>query len=266
MQLNFDLKLYEKNQVVIYAVQGEKNSRTVCFRIVEKSGNVQPTSNAAVTDQVLDLTDYTLTLYAKQPDGNIQSCAGTTVGTAANGQAYFTLPEEFMTLPGKSDCTVVLTKNSTDLRLVGITLDVQPSLSNANNPEDNIITLRRGRSLSRIVTAVTESGEPYVINTGDVVHFAVCDDRTDAVVIEKILEYDSESGGWKLKLDPADTINLSVGIYHYDIGLENADGDYDDIIEWNEFRVNKSASQAYTDTDSSQSGSGDEYIMIGPNS
>lgn len=151
---------------------------------------------------------------------------------------------------------------------------IQPLWDNVLKPIISQIVDKEGKRLLRFVqqaektcSTVFDNIKNYVTKIFDALDHLI-DFVTDVFKgdWESAWKDDSESGGWKLKLDPADTINLSVGIYHYDIGLENADGDYDDIIEWNEFRVNKSASQVSTGSNGGQNDSGDEYIVIDPNS
>lgn len=126
MEAEYKIYAYEKNHIEIFAVQGEKDSRTIIFDIVEKSGNLRPTSNAPVTDQMLDLTGYDASLYGVYADGSCISCSGTISSTATDGKVSFTLPQQFCLLAEKLDCAVVLTSRSNELRIVGITLTVSP--------------------------------------------------------------------------------------------------------------------------------------------
>ena len=56
----------------MYTVLGEANSRTISFVIIEKSGVVAATSNAAVTNQYLDLTGYTVSLRVIETGAQVQ--------------------------------------------------------------------------------------------------------------------------------------------------------------------------------------------------
>ena len=123
MILEYEVNAYETNQVSLYAVQGEKDSRTITFSIIEESGIQIPTSNAVVINKMLDLTDYTPTLYVIRPDDLIVSCEGT-ITDAENGIVTFVLSEECTELSGTAECAIVLTKDNTNLRVVGISLKI----------------------------------------------------------------------------------------------------------------------------------------------
>lgn len=105
------------------------------------------------------------------------------------------------------------------------------------------IKLHKGRSFTGLVTAVTDEGAAYVPESGDIVRFAVCEDRNGTTVISKTLPYNDTDGGWELVIDPADTSTLDPGIYHYDIGIQFTNGGYEDLIELSDFVILPSASQ-----------------------
>ena len=54
MEYEVNLNAYEMNQVNLYAVQGEADSRKIICHIIEKSGVVIPTSNATVVNKMLN--------------------------------------------------------------------------------------------------------------------------------------------------------------------------------------------------------------------
>lgn len=123
MEIEYDIKVYEDNQVELYAVQGEKNSRTVIFNIIEKSGLTVPTSNAVVIDKKLDLTDCTVKMYVK--NSKITVCDGTIIEPAENGQVKFILNEAASKESGKFECIIsIINEKSEELRIVGIKLNV----------------------------------------------------------------------------------------------------------------------------------------------
>lgn len=124
MQYDIYANAYKSNQVAIYAVQGESNSRTVIFNIIEKSGVISATSNAKVTNKMLDLTDYTPYLYIIKPDKKLIFATGTVVD-ASNGVVSFTLPYQATTAAGTADCVIMLVKDDTNLRITGISLNIE---------------------------------------------------------------------------------------------------------------------------------------------
>lgn len=71
MEYEVNLNAYEMNQVNLYAVQGEADSRKIICHIIEKSGVVIPTSNATVVNKMLDLTGFTIKLYEIRSDGAV---------------------------------------------------------------------------------------------------------------------------------------------------------------------------------------------------
>lgn len=123
MQYETDVHVYEMNQVTLYAVQGEANSRTLIFNIIEKSGVQIPTSNAIVVDKMLDLTEYTAKFYVIRPDSEVVFCAGT-LTDAQSGQVSFKLSKACAKVSGICECVIVLTNGDKDLRVVGISLQV----------------------------------------------------------------------------------------------------------------------------------------------
>ena len=126
MESEYDIKAYEDNQVNLYAVQGEKDSRTVIFNMIEKSGLTVPTSNAVVIDKKLDLTNCTVKMYVK--NSKIAVCDGTISEPAENGQVKFILNESISKESGNFDCIIsVINRNSEELRVVGINLKVSPA-------------------------------------------------------------------------------------------------------------------------------------------
>ena len=126
MESEYDIKAYEDNQVDLYAVQGEKDSRTVIFNIIEKSGLTVPTSNAVVIDKKLDLTDCTVKMYVK--NSKIAICNGIVSEPSTNGEVKFILNEASSKENGSFDCIIsVINQKSEELRIVGIKLNVSPA-------------------------------------------------------------------------------------------------------------------------------------------
>lgn len=212
MITEYTVNAYELNQEIIYAVQGEVDSRTVIFNIVEKSGIVIPTSNAEVTNKMLDLTDYTAEMYA--------SCSGT-IEDAKNGILSFVLSTDFAEVSGTGDCVIVLSKSDTNLRIVGITLNVQTSVI-----ESTTLSITKGTSFAVGLEIFASDGTAHIVNAGDTIRFGVKSNLTDSnYLIEKNVS-GTGSNKCTISLIPAETAILNAGTYYYDIGLQTSSGGY----------------------------------------
>lgn len=91
------------------------------------------------------------------------------------------------------------------------------------------ITLTRGDTLKAQISITDKDGNPYEIQPGDSVRFAMkrsYDDPDSEVLIEK----DIPTNTLILKLDPEDTKTLPFGNYVYDIQLTNIAGEVDTFI------------------------------------
>lgn len=221
MTAEYTINAYETNQVKLYAVEGEADSRQVFFKIVEKSGTVAAVSNAQPTDLMLDLTGMTAMLVVFDSYKKIE-CAGT-ITDAQGGIVRFTLSPELCQLHGKKECAIELTRSSDKLRIAGITLTVQ-EISGYRT-----ISICRGTAWSDAVT-VLDDGETYILgNTEKLVFQAKSGERN---LIHKELtnsNYDADAGGYLLFLSSSET-NLSPGKYYYTIKLKRADGEYEPVI------------------------------------
>lgn len=89
------------------------------------------------------------------------------------------------------------------------------------------ITMTRGDTLSLTIAITTQDGEPYEVQSGDEIRFAMKKLYTDAEpLIEKVI--DNETLG--LQLDPEDTKELPFGSYVYDVEITMEDGTVDTFI------------------------------------
>lgn len=122
MTVEYSVNAYENNQVNLYAVEGEADSRTIIFNIIEKSGTVAATSNAVPENKMLDLTGYSVNLTVLNAE---EATVPGEILNAGNGKVQFTLSKACSSEPGSFKCVIILTKNNEDLRIVGITLVVQ---------------------------------------------------------------------------------------------------------------------------------------------
>lgn len=233
MKVTYTIHAYEKNQVTLYAVQGEAESREIFFEIVEKSGTIIPASNAEIVNQMLDLTGYTAELYAMLGDSVAASCQGIIMDALA-GSVKFILPAEFMTMAGKYHCVIILTKAATNLRIVGITLDVQPISADITIQQ---ISIYRNRVWDTIVQ-LQDEGVIYVLSNHESLIFTVKDSENN-IILQKTLtsaDYDSTKNGYRLSLSSTET-NISAGAYFYDIALEREDHQLKTVIAKSNFIV-----------------------------
>lgn len=228
MTAEYTINAYETNQVKIYAVEGEADSRRVIFNIVEKSGTVAAVSNAKPANLMLDLTGMTAVFVVFDSYKKIE-CTGT-ITDARGGVVEFLLTPETAQLPGKKECTIELKKASGKLRIAGITLDVQ-EISGYRT-----ISICRGTAWSDAVT-VLDDGKAYILgNTEKLVFQAKSGER---ILIHKELtssDYNTDAGGYLLFLSSEQT-NISPGKYYYNIKLKRADGEYEPVIFKSEFII-----------------------------
>lgn len=226
METEYKIYAYEKNHIEIFAVQGEKDSRTIIFDIVEKTGNLRPTSNAPVTDQMLDLTGYDASLYGVYADGSCISCSGTISSTATDGKVSFTLPQQFCLLAEKLNCAIVLTSSNDELRIVGITLTVSPCDLTGGDPavkRPQPITFYLGTTYPLILTLIDEDGDPYDLASGESLILTVAATVSGTAVITKTVSAnDGTSGEYAFEFAASDTSELSAGMYTYKIMLTSS--------------------------------------------
>lgn len=216
MESEYKVRAYEKNQIKLYAVLGEADSRTVIFDIVEKSGVVSAVSNAQVTDLMLDLTGYTVSLNRI---GSSAQAAGT-IMDAQSGRVGFTLPADFCRPVGKYQCEMILTKTGERLSIIGIGLVVEYPVS-----ESFDITVSAGFAEGISVTLFDENGDIYTLRSGEKILFRAKRNVDDTMyVLNYEVGTDARDGdSYDIVFAPADTAVLG-GTYHYGIGLQKQDG------------------------------------------
>lgn len=95
------------------------------------------------------------------------------------------------------------------------------------------IKLTRGDTMVAALS-LTKDGEPYVLAEGDSVLFAVKSKlnpyKTAYVESQPLVRKAIDTETMQLSLDPADTVSLPFGTYHYDIQVTFADGSVDTVI------------------------------------
>lgn len=121
------LNAWEVSADTVMAVQGEVNGRTLTVTIIDRSGELDSTSNAEVIDRPLDLTGKTLQMYVGKPDGKACLLNGS-IKDAENGIAEFTLSQQSTAVKGKASLEVWITDSQENtLKIIGLTLDVKTS-------------------------------------------------------------------------------------------------------------------------------------------
>ncbi len=223
MNSEYRVNAYELNQIVMYAVRGECDSRTATFSIVEASGVVAATSNAVVQDLMLNLTDYSAKLYASLSDGTLVYCDGT-IEDAQNGVVSFLLSAAFMAVPGKASCTIVLTKADTNLRITGIALNVQES-----SIESTVLSAYRGTSFGVEILLLNPDDTVYTLTSGEVLHLKVkASLNSETILTDKTATVSDKTSNdtYVITFAPEDTASLNAGTYYYHIGLQSGEEYY----------------------------------------
>lgn len=105
------------------------------------------------------------------------------------------------------------------------------------------LVIPRGTTFRAVIPLFYDDGSAYTYTSGDVMRFGVkpCD-LSGELLISKTLSYDTDEGGFVLELAPADTAELDIGTYLYDIGLESG-SDYFIPIECDEFIIGRAVTQ-----------------------
>lgn len=83
---------------------------------------------------------------------------------------------------------------------------------------NNNITLTRGDSASLCVDLYDANGDQYVLKEGDYIVFSMAADYDTAAILKKV------SASPSIALTPADTQELAVGVYLYDIAIRTSSG------------------------------------------
>ena len=220
MEQEFNIYAYERNQVRIYSVLGDNNSRSFIFNIIEKTGVISPTSNAEPVNQMLDLTGYDVSLKII---GTSVEASGTII-SAQNGKVSFTIDSGFTAETGEYQCAVVLTKNDEVLSIIGITLIV-------DYPEDEKtdykLTLHAGELTKLHITVYNEDGTIHVLTHEpgryEAIYFIAKENLDDElpIILSGAFYNDAEGDGYNLYINPDPDIS---GKFIYTIYLDKNDG------------------------------------------
>ncbi len=229
----YDINAYETNQITLYAVQGEADSRTLIFNIIEKSGLRIPTSNAVVVNKMLNITDFTVKLYIII-DNKISFVDGTVIDTE-NGRVSFVLSKNCTEIAGLAECAIILTRGNEELRIVGLSMQIDKLIIENSNK----ISICRGTSKTVCVTIFDDDGALYTLKSGDTLILGVKRyiNDTDYTIRKTSTSANKEGDGYYFKFVPSDTDKLSSGNYLYEVGLKTSDNDYHIIINLSSFTV-----------------------------
>lgn len=98
------------------------------------------------------------------------------------------------------------------------------------------LTAIRGTTTEFSVTITDANGNPYTLESGDVVRFGVKAEAGDDAYLIKKEVTEGTDGVVIFTLAPEDTIGLEPGWYKYDVGLQ-AQSDYFNVIPYSRFVV-----------------------------
>ena len=90
------------------------------------------------------------------------------------------------------------------------------------------ITLTKGDTFKATIGITTPDGNPYVLQEGDSIRFAMKQSYEDPtpLIVKQV-----DPASMLLKLEPAETKGLETGTYVYDIQITYANGDVDTFID-----------------------------------
>ena len=109
-----------------------------------------------------------------------------------------------------------------------------------------VIRIDRGRSdVEELTIEDVVAKEIYELQSGEILRFGVKKNINDpnCIFIKECTDKDAdENGTYAIYITPEDTINLPVGKYYYDIGIQSGE-DYWPVIPWTEFVIGPNATE-----------------------
>jgi hypothetical protein len=103
---------------------------------------------------------------------------------------------------------------------------------------DNAIEITQGDTGRFTIEITNKDGTAYQPVEGDVLKFTVKKNSFDTTpTIQKVLDSFVEGEDIQFVIEPADTVNLPLGLYTYDIEITLANGDVNTIILPNNFYI-----------------------------
>lgn len=99
------------------------------------------------------------------------------------------------------------------------------------------ISIVRGTTHTYTIKVADGNGHPHTLGENQVLVFALKQNPKDEerILIKKLAT--ANGGGYKLKLSASETQKLECGKYFYDIGMQDGEGDFYNIIEASVFEV-----------------------------
>ena len=111
---------------------------------------------------------------------------------------------------------------------------------------ENAIEIVRGTTNAFAISLKDkDTGETYVLETGEVLRFGVKKaEQSTTTVFDKTIAASAveEDNTYTLTINPDDTLMLPTGRYYYDIGLQSGD-DYFPVISWSPFVITPNATR-----------------------
>lgn len=106
--------------------------------------------------------------------------------------------------------------------------------------DGNIMRMVRGDTASFTVRLYNESGDTLPFADGDTVYFTVMKSVHDTEKLIDMQMTEFVGGAAPFRLEPADTVGLTHGIYAYDIRVKFANGAEKTITEVSTLEIAKS--------------------------
>ena len=218
MQKEYTIYAYERNQVELYAVLGDTNSRSFIFHIIEKSGTIMPSSNAEPVDQRLNLTGYTPTLRVIETGAEVTG----SIIAETGGIVSFVINNDFTVNAGDYQCEIVLTKSNEKMSIIGIKLKIDyPEMPGYD------ITIESGETKKLTFTIYNPDGSLHIMTNTEALVF--CAKRsvsdTEPVIYISSRDPEAEGDGYNIYISSGYTQELS-GDFLYAVYIEAANEKY----------------------------------------
>ncbi len=100
--------------------------------------------------------------------------------------------------------------------------------------KENALQMVRGSTQVLQIHVQAPDGRPYVLMEGDVIRFGIKDSECTGGYFVKKESRELHNGTTQITIDPEDTIDMELGRYRYDIGLQSGDA-YFPIVKYSDF-------------------------------
>lgn len=216
----------------VNAVQGDTNTRAV--ELTLQCNDAAWTIPEGVTAKVV------------HPGGEYDTMPDGTAACSINGSMVTALIHPDLTKKaGKVPFQVALILEGNLLSTFTMTLDVQ---ANPSEEVSTAITIVRGTTKTVRFTLTDTEGNPRALADGEVLRFGVkkTADEETCLIEKELTDAEYEDGAYLLILNPADTENLKIDTYYYDLGLQNGPS-YFNVIECSRFEVRRNITKREVD-------------------